>query len=123
MRIRFLAGDPAGAAEAAQHAAEVPAFPGWKAALLCDLGDLPGATSELERFYQVAERHWVGGAAPTRESIMSWFLHSFPIKRREDWERLRDLLVSAGATAAKGMKHEICNVNTSAFTHMHMPME
>lgn len=122
MRIRFLGGDLAGAAEAGQFAANVPAFPGWKAALLCGLGNLQGATDELERFYQMADRNWVGGAAPTRERVMSWFLHSFPIKRREDWERLRDLLISAGAPA-KDIEHEICDVNTSAVTHMHMPME
>ena len=122
MRIRFLGGDLIGATEAARYAADVPAFPGWKAALLCDLGDLQGATAELERFYQIADRNWVGGATPTRESIIGWFLHSFPIKSREDWERLRDLLISAGAPA-KGMEHGICDVNTSAVTHAHMPME
>jgi len=122
MRIRFLGGDLAGAAEAAQYAADVPAFPGWRAALLCGLGDMQAAAAELERFYQVADRHWVGGTAPTRDDVMSWFLHSFPIKRREDWERLRDLLISAGAPA-KGMQHEICDVSASTVPHAHMPME
>ena len=34
-----------------------------------------------------------------------WFLHAFPIRRREDWERLRDGFAGAGAPVM-GITHE-----------------
>ena len=36
------------------------------------------------------------GSAATDENIARWTMHCVPLKRREDWEQLRDGLALAG---------------------------
>jgi DNA-binding SARP family transcriptional activator len=109
MRIRFLSGDLEGAYDAAHYAADVPAFPGWKAALLYSLGQHSAAAAELHRFFRVAQQRWGGEGIWSPEAVMRWFLHSFPFKRCDDWERLRDCLVATGAPSTD-LRYEICDI-------------
>ena len=44
-------------------------------------------------------------AGPTNDAVTRWFLHHFPIKQKEDWERLRDGIAGAGA-AVRHISHQ-----------------
>lgn len=105
-RVRYLGGDFDAAAEAARQAADVPAFPGWKAAILQHLGDKAAAAAEIHRLFELSQARWRGAAPWSPEAVMRWFLYAFPIRRKEDWERLRDDLAAAGAPVS-GVEHTL----------------
>lgn len=96
-RIRFLGGDLIGAEEAAQRAADAPAWPGWRTAILMQGGHGEAAAQEWQRFLDVSRARWCGREAWSPQLLARWFLHAFPIRKPQDWERLRDQLASAGA--------------------------
>ncbi|HRD77243.1 MAG TPA: hypothetical protein PK264_15145, partial [Hyphomicrobiaceae bacterium] len=104
MRICCLGGDIEGALEAMPRASDVPAFPGWKCALLAHADRLEEARLELKRFYHLAAANWAGVDAWSETGTVRWFLHAFPLRRRGDWERLRDGLSLAGAPV-HGLRH------------------
>jgi tetratricopeptide (TPR) repeat protein len=96
--IRFLAGDYAGCVAAAERAGDAnPNVPGFKAAALAQMGEKTAATQEMQRLFSVARRRWVGEEPASDATITRWFLHLFPIRKPEDWSRLRDGLAAAGA--------------------------
>jgi DNA-binding SARP family transcriptional activator/TolB-like protein len=94
---RFLCGDYEGCVDAGTQSGAVPAGQhGWVAAALVHLGRRDEAAEEAQRFLDYIRSHWFGFTPPTHETIMRWYLHIFPIRRREDWERLRDGLAGVG---------------------------
>jgi DNA-binding SARP family transcriptional activator/Tfp pilus assembly protein PilF len=103
--IRFLLGDYAGCVEAAALSEDVPkAGAAWAAAALLHLKHEKEAAAEAQRFLTLIRSIWCGPQDPSDAVIMQWLLHIFPIRRREDWERLRDGLRGAGVPA-NGMDH------------------
>jgi DNA-binding SARP family transcriptional activator/TolB-like protein len=103
--IRFLLQDYAGCVEAAALAEDVPrAGAAWAAAALFHLGRCDEAAAEALRFLALIRSMWSGAPQPSDAVIMQWLLHIFPVRRREDWERLRDGLKGAGVPV-NGMDH------------------
>jgi len=103
--IRFMAGDYDGAVQAAVAAGDVSYVPGYKAAALFHLGDRDAAASELRRYISIVRSRWAGEQPPTETNIMRWLLTMIPIKRAEDWQRVRDGLAGAGAPV-EGIAHD-----------------
>ncbi len=105
--IRFMDGDYQGCLEAAVAAGNDvnPNVPGWKAAALAHLGRQGEAEQQLQEFFTLTRRRWVGDQPPNDENITRWLLHLFPIKRQDDWRRLRDGLALAGAPASAMCHH------------------
>lgn len=102
---RFLWGDYAGCIAAAHQAGDLLiALPAWTAAAHLHAGNRDEAAREAERFLGLVRARWFGAEEPTSENIMRWFLHQYPISRRQDWERLRDGLAGAGVPVG-GMDH------------------
>jgi DNA-binding SARP family transcriptional activator/TolB-like protein len=103
--IRFMGGDYEGAVQAAVSAgSSIPSVPGYKSAALLHMGDREAAVTELQRYLDGCRARWVGEEPASDENIIRWFLSMFPIKRPEDWRRLRDGLVGAGASV-EGLAH------------------
>lgn len=102
--IRFMAGDYAGAVQAANAAGDLSYVPGYKASALFHLGDRAGAAAELQRFIDITRKKWVGFDPPTDANITRWLLTMVPIRRAEDWQRVRDGLAGAGAPV-EGLAH------------------
>jgi len=103
--IRFMACDYEGAVRAAMAAGDVSYVPGYKAAALYHLGDRATATTELRRYTDLIRSRWVGEHPSTEANIMRWLLTMIPIKRPEDWRRVRDGLAGAGA-CVDGLTHD-----------------
>jgi len=103
--IRFMAGDYEGVVKAAVAAGDVSYVPGYKASALFHLGDRAGAVAELQRYISLVRSRWVGEQPPTDANIMRWLLTMIPIKRPEDWQRVRDGLAGAGALV-EGLAHD-----------------
>jgi hypothetical protein len=103
--IRFMAADYEGVVRAATAAGDVSYVPGYKAAALFHLGDLASATAELRRYISLIRSRWVGELPSTDGNIMRWLLTMIPIKRPEDWQRVRDGLAGAGASV-DGLTHD-----------------
>jgi DNA-binding SARP family transcriptional activator/TolB-like protein len=103
--LRFLCGDYQGCVAAAEFSGNVPyGVSGWGAAGLFHLGQKSEAAEEAQRFLADARVYWVGDPSPTDAAITRWFLHLYPFRRREDWERLREGLRGAGVPV-RGMDH------------------
>jgi DNA-binding SARP family transcriptional activator len=95
--IQFLSGDYAAAVEAAELAQDVLwGVAAWRTAALAHLGRTAEAAAEGARFLSRTRANWFGAEPPTDEAIVGWLLHLYPIRRRADWERLRDGLQAAG---------------------------
>ena len=95
--IEFLRGNYAAAVEAAELAQDVLwGVAAWRASALAHLGRTAEAAAEGARFLSRTRAHWFGAEPPTDEAIVGWLLHLYPIRHRNDWERLRDGLKSAG---------------------------
>jgi hypothetical protein len=103
--IRFLAGDYEGCVAAAELAGDAnPNVPGYKAAALHHLGLHDAAAAEVRHFFASIRARWFGKEPASDDAITRWFLHLFPIRRPDDWQRLRDGFVGAGAPA-NDLKH------------------
>lgn len=95
--VSYMCGNYADAAEAAGNASRIVHMGGWKAAALAKAGKRAEALSALHELFDIVRGQWFGRAHPTAEEMTRWFLHLFPIKNRDDWERLRDGFEAAGA--------------------------
>jgi tetratricopeptide (TPR) repeat protein len=95
--IRFFCGDYEGCVQAAQLSESILTSPGYKASALFHLGRRDTAAEELRAFFEIAREKWVGPEPASDANIILWFLDIFPIRRTEDWARLRDGLAGAGA--------------------------
>ncbi len=95
--IRFLCGDYEGAVAAADRAEDIIYnLPAWKAAALHHLGRTEESRAEAQRFCDLMRTVWHGTEPAEDQTIFRWLLHSFPIRRQEAWERLRDGLLGSG---------------------------
>jgi DNA-binding SARP family transcriptional activator/TolB-like protein len=105
--IRFLLGDYERCVEAADRAETIILnLPGWKASALYHLGRREEAAAEARQFLRLIHERWVGQEAPSEEAILRWFLHLFPIKKQDDWERLRAGLAGIGLAVDHLRHHE-----------------
>ena len=105
--IRFMESDYEGCLAAADSAGDVnPNVPGYRAAALFHLGQREAARDALKHFFVVARRRWVSKEPASDEAVTHWFLHMFPIRRSEDWARLRDGLGGAGAPVTNLFHHQ-----------------
>ena len=106
--IRYMCEDYEGTIAAARQAeSSIQNVFVWKAAALHSLGHTEEAKAAAEQFFNAVETRWFGGQKkPTREYMTRWFLHAFPILRREDWERLRHDFAGAGAPT-EGLQHNV----------------
>lgn len=97
--IRYLIHDFDGclaAAEKAEHSIQNVFV--WKAVALMQLGRCNDAVQAARQFFRSAKSRWLNAETPpTKENITAWFLHAFPFKSGEAWERLRDDFGRAGA--------------------------
>ena len=95
--IRFLCGDYEGSIAAADRAEDaIYNLPAWKAAALYHLGRVEESRTEARRFCDLIRTVWHSSRTPDDQTIFQWLLHSFPIRRKEAWERLRDGLLHPG---------------------------
>ncbi len=96
--IRFLLGDYEGAIAAADRAEDVIYnLPAWRAAAHYHLGRTDESRAEARRFCELIRTVWHGSMTPDDQTIFRWLLHSFPIRRKDAWERLRDGLLGTNA--------------------------
>jgi hypothetical protein len=104
--IQFLSGRYEAALEAADRAQDVLwGVAAWRTAAFAQLGRKAEAVAEGARFLSRVRDNWFGAEPATDEAIVRWLLHLYPIRRREDWERLRDGLGTAGLPA-DGIEHD-----------------
>ena len=104
--VRFLEGDYERCIEAADRAEDrMFGLPAWKSAALYHLGRHDEAALEAKRFLALVRSRWKGELNADEETIMRWVLHGYPIRRRQDWERLRDGLRGAGAQLPPDIRH------------------
>jgi tetratricopeptide (TPR) repeat protein len=95
--IQFLSGNYQAAVEAADRARDVLwGVAAWRTAALSHLGRTAEAIAEGKRFLSRVRANWFGTVPATDDAIVRWLLHLHPIRRRADWERLRDGLQAAG---------------------------
>jgi tetratricopeptide (TPR) repeat protein len=104
--IEFLSGNYEAAIEAGDWAQDVLwGLPAWRTAALAHLGRREEAEAEASRFLARIREHWFGDQPASDETIVRWLLHLYPIKHREDWERLRDGLRIAGLPTSGSDHH------------------
>ena len=100
--VRFLEEDYESAVEAADQAQDMMlGLPAWKAAALFHLGRRAEAKAEGQRFLALVRSRWQGEEPPTDDNIARWFMHLYPIRRQQQWERLREGLSGAGVPVPK----------------------
>lgn len=88
--IRYLFGEFEGAVAAADNAGTtIINIPAWKAASLFRMGAVKAAADAWSEFERAARRAWAAEVTPTTESLLHWFSHSFPIRRRNALSQLR----------------------------------
>lgn len=98
--IRYLARDYDGAIEAAEIAQDaITDLHAWRAAALAMADREEEAVGAVATFRTLVRDRWHGTKPCTDLEIASWFLHCFPIRRREDLEHLREGLMLAGLPA------------------------
>lgn len=103
--IHFLCGNYLETLDAADRANNIiKTLPAWKAAALYHLGRRDESIREAERFRNSVRSAWFGTSPPTDSTVARWLLHAHPIRRREDWERLRDGIRGAGIPV-EGIEH------------------
>lgn len=102
--IRFMSGDYRGAIQAANAAGDLSYVPAYKASALYHLGERTAAADEFKRFIDITRKRWVGTDPATDANITRWLLTMIPIRRPEDWQRVRDGLAGAGAPV-QGLAH------------------
>ena len=103
--IRFLAGDFRGAIRAADAAGDFSYLAVYKVAALFHLGEHTAAADELQRYVKLIRARWSGTEPASDTNIARWLLTMIPIRRRGDWQLIRDGLAGAGAVV-QGITHE-----------------
>jgi DNA-binding SARP family transcriptional activator len=89
--IEYLRGDYEAAIRAADMSQDVICHvPALRIAALAMLDRRAMAEAAAATFIERIRSDWHGSEAPTQEATMRWLLHIQPIRRREDWEHLRD---------------------------------
>jgi DNA-binding SARP family transcriptional activator/TolB-like protein len=117
--IQFLSGNYAAAIQATDRAQDVLwGVAAWRTAALAHLGRSAEAEAEGARFLSRVRANWFGDKPATDEAIVRWLLHLYPIRRRADWERLRDGLQAAGLPTA-GTDHDTIQPPASDISSTH----
>ena len=89
--IEYLRGDYEAAIQAADMSQDVICHvPALRIAALAMLGRQEVAEAAAATFIERIRSDWHGSEPATQEATMKWLLHIQPIRRREDWEHLRD---------------------------------
>ena len=97
----YLRGDDTAALNACDRAGDViRTLQAWRAAALYNLRRQREAEAAAQRFCEMVSANWFGQEQPTAETMTRWLLHLYPIRRQEDWERLRAGVAGAGLPAA-----------------------
>ncbi len=95
---RFLGEDYEGCIHAARNAGDLNVTSlGFQAAAYGLLGDAASAQASVDRFQSAVRARWFGTCAASENAMSRWFLHLFPIREEQDWERLRTGFIKAGA--------------------------
>ncbi|WP_052214890.1 BTAD domain-containing putative transcriptional regulator [Belnapia sp. F-4-1] len=95
--IAYLAGDDDGTLEACDRAQDViRTLPAWRAAALARLGRIEEAEEAAARYLDGVRGSWFAEAPPSDLDMVRWLLHLYPIRRAEEWNRLRDGIAAAG---------------------------
>ncbi|SDB67074.1 BTAD domain-containing putative transcriptional regulator [Belnapia rosea] len=95
--IAYLRGDDAATLEACDRAQDViRTLPAWRAAALARLGREEAAAEAAQRYLQGVREAWFAEAPPSDLEMVRWLLHLYPIRRAEEWMRLRDGIAAAG---------------------------
>lgn len=82
---RYLAGDYAGAVEAADRSKNVIIdTPGWRAAAFGKLGRNKERQTALVQLQQSVTTAWAGPVPPSRDDVRDWFLSAFPLRHQRD---------------------------------------
>ena len=103
--IAYLAGDDVGTLEACDRAQDViRTLPAWRAAALARLGRTEEAEAAAARFLEGVRGSWFAGSPPGDLDMVRWLLHLYPIRRAEEWNRLRDGIAAAGLPT-RGARH------------------
>lgn len=101
----YLRGDDAAALHACDQAEDViRTLQAWRAAALFNLGRHEEARAAADRFRRMIGASWFGTQPPTDALMTRWLLHLYPIRRAEDWERLRAGVAGAGLPT-EGLAH------------------
>lgn len=99
--IAYLRGDDAATLEACDRAQDViRTLPAWRAAALAQLGREEEAAQSAVRFLRGIRTSWFAETAPGVAEMVRWLLHLYPIRRAEEWTRLRDGIAAAGLPTA-----------------------
>jgi hypothetical protein len=86
---RYLAGDYAGAIEAAERSKNVIIdTPGWRAAAFSKLGRNEESQAALAQLQQSVTAAWAGPVPPSRDDVRDWFLSAFPLRHQRDRQDL-----------------------------------
>ena len=79
--IYYLAGRLQDAKSAGDHAGwAISNLPAWQAIIHADLGEPEMARRCMARFFRATRATWSGAQPATREAIVKWLLHLFPMK-------------------------------------------
>jgi len=100
--VLFLCEDYEGCAASAERTEDaIYNFPAWRTSALGHLGRIDEAQTAWRHFADMVRQDWHGERSPETggvpdEAIVKWLLSVFPIRRQDDWERLRAGLEAAG---------------------------
>ncbi len=90
LNIYFLDGQLDKAAEAGKLAgSSIVNLPGWHAAALYEMGDLPGARAAASDFARAVRDNWCVDTPATQEAMIAWLSDCFPLKNPEQSARLQ----------------------------------
>ncbi len=104
--VNFIGGDYEGCVAASQRSGDaVVSNVAWRAAAQYHLGRVDDARRDLRAFLDALRPQWKGAVAATDLNLFRWLLHLYPIAHADDWQRLRDGLVGAGAPDAAAIEH------------------
>jgi DNA-binding SARP family transcriptional activator len=96
--IAFLRGDYDACANVDPLAwSEIAYSAGWRIVALGHLGHHMQARQEYRDYVARISRTWTGPEPATDASVARWFLKLFPYSKAEEWKKLRDGFVLAGA--------------------------
>ncbi len=96
--VRFMLKDYSGSADASILAEGANCYIGaWHCAALGQMDRLEEAGDALGAYVSETRAKWQGETPASDAVIMEWLLQCYPMRRIEDWQRLRDGLAAAGA--------------------------
>lgn len=93
--IYYLAGRLEDAKTAGELAGDsISNLPAWQAVIHADLGQPDAARSCMEKFFAATLDRWHGDQSASREAVVEWLLHCFPMKNAHKRSALFDNMLS-----------------------------